>query len=77
MTTDEFVRDIPWVYYVAPVVLVLFATFEGRALLHPERYNTLSQFIFNIGKRYPITIWLGGIGTGILAVHLFSHWCPS
>jgi hypothetical protein len=70
-------RDLPWLLIALPIAIALFAIFEGRALLHPDRYNTLSRSCYDVGRRWPITIWLAGVATGILVVHLFAHWCPT
>lgn len=54
-----------------------FAVFEARAFRHPDRQNSLSRFVYNIGSKWPLSIWLMGVFCGGLAVHFFWHWCPA
>lgn len=67
--------DLPWIAGIIGAVL-FFIFFEARAFRHPDRQNTLSRFIFNIGETWPLSIFLMGMLTGGLAVHFFWHWCP-
>lgn len=58
--------------------LAAFAFFEYRALAHgndPHRV-TLSRYVYTIGSRFPLSIFLLGMVVGGLAVHFFWHWCP-
>ena len=67
--------DTPWIVMAVAFVL-LFAIFETYAFRHPDRQNTLSRSIYNLGKAWPISIFLLGLLTGALAAHFFWHWCP-
>ena len=59
-----------------------FAIFEAKALNHPARKDqiTLSMFVYTIGSKWPLSIFLLGLMVGLfwggLAVHFFWHWCP-
>jgi hypothetical protein len=68
-------KDLPWLLVAFPICLTVFAVFEARALCHRDRYNTLSELCYNTGRRWPISLYLAGMFTGILIVHLFAHWC--
>ena len=70
------IKDLPWLLIAFPICIVIFVVFEGRALMHPDRYNTLSQLIYKIGRRYPLSLYFAGMFTGLLVVHLIQHWCP-
>jgi hypothetical protein len=67
--------NLPWIVGIVGAVL-WFAYFETRAFRHPDRQNTLSRFIFNLGQSWPLSIFLMGMLAGGLAVHFFWHWCP-
>lgn len=60
--------------------LALFAYFEARAFKHPDRQNTLSRTIYDLGKNWPLSIFLfgliAGLSVGGLSVHFWWHWCP-
>lgn len=71
-----FGMDWPWLLIALPICLAVFIVFEARALLHRDRQNTLSRFCYNTGRRWPISLYLAGMFTGILVVHLFAHFCP-
>jgi hypothetical protein len=66
-------RDLPWLLIAFPICALLFAALEGYALCHPDRYNTLSRLCYDTGRRYPISLYLAGMFTGILIVHLFAR----
>ena len=68
--------DTPWIIGTIGAIL-FFAYFEARAFKHPDRQNTLSRWIFNLGSNWPLSIWLMGMLAGGLAVHFFWHWCPA
>ena len=68
--------NTPWIVGTL-VAIAFFAIFEGAAFKHPERYNTLSHFIYTVGSKWPLSIWLMGMFAGGLAVHFFWHWCPA
>lgn len=65
-----------WILY-AVVLLVMFAIGERYAFNHPERQNTLSRAIYDLGSTWPLSIFLMGLLAGGLAVHFYWHWCPA
>lgn len=65
--------NTPWIVGTL-LAIAFFAFFEWRAFAHPDRQNTLSHFIATIGANWPMSIWLMGVGTGILAAHFFWAW---
>lgn len=67
--------NLPWTLGLIAAI-AYFAYFEWRAFQHPERQNTLSRWIYNIGASWPLSIFLMGMLCGGLAVHFFWHWCP-
>lgn len=64
-----------WIVSALCAILV-FAIGENYAFRHGDRQNTLSRWIFNMGKTWPLSIYLMGFLSGGLAVHFFWHWCP-
>lgn len=58
--------------------LAAFIFFEVRALRDPKnpKRMTLSRFVFTVGAKFPLSIFLMGMVVGGLAVHFFWHWCP-
>jgi hypothetical protein len=62
---------------------IAFAYFESRALRHGARKNevTLSMFLYTIGSKFPLSIFVAGLLAGLfvggLAVHVLWHWCPN
>jgi hypothetical protein len=68
--------NAPWIALTLTAIAA-FAFFEARAFRHPERQNTLSRAIYDIGSRWPLSIWIMGVFCGGLAVHLFWHWDPN
>lgn len=65
----------PWI--IGSIVAILFfAFFEWRAFKYADRQNTLSRWIYDMGRTWPLSIWLMGMLAGGLAVHFFWHWCP-
>lgn len=58
------------------LAIMFFAIFEVRAFRHPERYNTLSRCVYDVGAKWPLSIFIMGMFCGGLAVHFFWHWCP-
>lgn len=58
----------------ALLCIVLFAVGEAYAFKHADRQNTLSRTVSTIGAKWPMSIWLMGVGTGILAAHFFWAW---
>lgn len=65
-------------YWIACAVLaaILFIAGERYAFKHPDRQNTLSQSIYNLGSKFPLAIFIMGMFCGGLAVHFFWRWCP-
>lgn len=68
--------DLPWLIGLV-IIIAFFAVFEVRAVRNPDKQHTLSRFIYNTVHDRPVTIYLLGMLTGILIVHLFAHWCPT
>ena len=68
-------QDLPWIVLTL-LAVASFAVFEARAFRHPDRQNTLSRAIYNIGSKWPLSIFIMGMFAGGLAVHFFWHWCP-
>ena len=66
----------PWLGGTLAAILY-FAFWEWFAFRHPERTNTLSRFIYTIGSKFPLSIFLMGMFVGLLATHFFWHWCPA
>lgn len=67
--------NVPWIVGTV-MAIAFFIVFEARAFRHPERMNTLSMFIYELGAKWPLSIWIMGVFCGGLATHLFWHWCP-
>jgi hypothetical protein len=67
--------NIPWIILTL-IAIAAFAYFEVRAFRHADRQNTLSRTIYNVGSKWPLSIWIMGVFSGGLAVHFFWHWCP-
>jgi hypothetical protein len=66
-----------WLWVVWLIVTgVLFFSFEGYALLHPEQMHTLSYWLWFIVVRYPAICMLGCAGIiAALSIH-FWHYSP-
>lgn len=67
--------DLPWIIGIVAAI-AYFAFFEWRAFAYPAKQNTLSHFIWTMGRGWPLAIYLMGLMSGILAAHFFWHWCP-
>jgi hypothetical protein len=67
--------NLPWIA-MGVMFLLGFAVFETYAFRHPERQNTLSRAIYNLGRQWPFSIFLFGLVVGALATHFFWQWCP-
>ena len=65
--------DLPWILGTLGAI-AFFAAFEARSFAHPDRQNSLSRTVATIGAKWPMSIWLMGLGTGILASHFFWGW---
>lgn len=68
--------NTPWIV-LGLVGLVLFAIFEARGLRHPERQNTLSRFLWQLGQKWPLSLVIWGVLIGGLSVHVAWNWCPA
>lgn len=68
--------NTPWIILTL-LAIAAFAYFEWRAFRWPQRQNTLSRFVYDVGAKWPLAIWLCGVFAGGLAVHFFWHWCPA
>lgn len=55
--------NTPWIVG-AVGFLIFFAIFEVRAFRHPDRANTLSRAVYDIGKAWPMSIFLLGLLVG-------------
>ena len=77
-----------WLIWPVGIVIWLaigwtaFAYFESHALRHDARKDqiTLSFFLYTIGSKFPLSIFLAGMAVGAfwvgLAVHVLWHYCP-
>lgn len=63
-----------WLWVVWLIVTgVLFISFEGYALLHPEKMHTLSYWIFVIASGRPLVCSLACVGAAIgLSLHFWN-----
>lgn len=68
--------NLPWIIGLVAAI-TFFVVFEARAFRHPDRQNTLSRWIYNLGSTWPLSIFIMGMIVGGLAVHFFWHWCPA
>ena len=61
---------------------IVFAIFEARGMRHKDRAGiyTLSFAVYTIGEKWPLSIFLLGLGVGFfwgtLGTHFFWHFCP-
>ena len=67
--------NTPWIILTL-LAIAAFAYFEARAFRHPDRQNSLSRWIYDLGAKWPLSIWIMGFFAGMLATHFFWHWCP-
>ncbi len=76
--------NTPWLIGI-PLWLLLgwgaFAYFEARAFRHPDQQNTLSRAIYNLGKTWPLSIFIFGFLIGAfvfgLGTHFYWNWDPT
>jgi hypothetical protein len=70
-----------WLWWVWPLwfllILISFAVLETFGLTYSADGPTLSRFIWTIGQKWPLSIFLWGFVSGGLAVHFFWNWDPS
>lgn len=65
-----------WVLWWLAIV-ASFTILEARAIRHPDRQNTLSRFMWEIGQKFPLSLVIWGLLIGGLSVHFFWNWCPA
>lgn len=68
--------DLPWILGLVGAIS-FFTIFETLAFKYPSRYNTLSRVVYDIGSKFPLSIFVMGSFVGGLAVHFFWHWDPT
>jgi hypothetical protein len=58
--------------------IAIFAWMEGYALSRadPESGLTLSRYVYEAARAWPLLVFILGQITGGLAVHFFWHWNP-
>lgn len=58
--------------------IAVFAWLEGYALSRadPDAGLTLSRYVYEAARAWPLLVFILGQITGGLAVHFFWHWCP-
>lgn len=69
MDTKGWIRWTAWL----GSILASFVVLESIGWDHSD---TLSRYVYTIGKDFPLSIWFGGVLVGGLAVHFFWHWNP-
>lgn len=76
MTGKQKMR-IGWTVLLAFNVAV-FAVLEGYALSRadPDAGLTLSRYVYEAARAWPLLVFVLGQITGGLAVHFFWHWNP-
>lgn len=76
MTGKEKMR-IGWTSLIV-LNIVVFALMEGYALnrADPEAGLTLSRYVYEASRAWPLLVFVLGQLTGGLAVHFFWHWSP-
>lgn len=65
--------DIMWTAFLL-LTAVVFTILESAGW---KSSNTLSRFIYTIGAKWPLSIFLWGLLAGGLAVHFWWHWSPA
>jgi hypothetical protein len=68
--------NTPWIIWLLAIA-VSFAVLERYAFDHPNRENTLSRFIWQVGQAWPLSLVLFGLIAGSLATHFYWNWCPA
>lgn len=64
--------DTVW-YIGLAVAITFFAVAESYALIYPQRQDTLSRAIYRITVAHPVSVYIMGVFTGGLAVHLLTR----
>ena len=67
--------NTPWIIWLLAIV-ISFTILEAYAFNHPARENTLSRFIWSVGQKWPLSIFLFGGLCFSLATHFYWNWCP-
>ena len=65
-----------WIVF-AMLCLIAFTIGEVYVFRHPERQNTLSRAIAELGSKWPMSIALWGLFIGILLSHFFWPWAAN
>jgi hypothetical protein len=68
--------DAYW-WVMSVLAIIAFIGGESYAAKHRAKQNTLSKWIYDLGQKFPLSIFLMGMFVGGLATHLFWHWCPA
>lgn len=68
--------NTPWIIW-GVVILLSFVVLERYAFVHPERENTLSRAMANMGSAFPLSIGLVMFVVGGLCVHFWWPFCPA
>lgn len=64
-----------WLFWWG-LVIASFAIGERYGFKHPERQNTLSRFMVDLGREWPMSIALLGALFGALLTHFYWPYCP-
>ncbi len=77
MMTGRQKMVIAWTALIL-VNILIFAILEGYALSRPDPDGgiTLSRYLWEAAKAWPPLVFLMGMVTGGLVVHLFWRWDP-
>ena len=67
-----------WPLALAFLAIVLFAIPEYIALRKKDDKTTptFSFWMYTMGRKWPLWIFIWGVLVGGLAVHFLWHWCP-
>lgn len=69
-------QNAPWIVWIL-FMAGSFAVLEWYAFKHPKRENTLSRFMWQMGNKWRLIIYIYGVLTGGLAVHFWWNWNPA
>jgi 4-hydroxybenzoate polyprenyltransferase len=68
--------NTPWI--IGGIAFVIFfGVVEAYAFRHADRLNTLSRAIALLGEKWPLSIALVGLLTGVLLAHFYWPWCAN